>query len=455
MEQWLTTALRIALLLGLVYWFLERRPWRRPVWRATLDLARRLRFTHLEARAVRALRTHAVITGDVGTALDLAREAIRLDLDPLNPDLPADILSLARVLGRFGQLDAAATWLVTVDGYTTDGHQLKPTILLTRTYNLVAVNRYEEAAATLERLLTLKVPRDQWQQRRKLRTAEVQWDIAMAQGYVAHAANRFDEALAHYRSAEQWARGLAREKRLATLNNLAATATKLGHLTASEQYVEEANRLAGDESWPGRVSLLRTVAELRLAQGRIADARAAMNEALPLSAGDPLTIRLAAEVAIAAGSDSDALTYLLQVGPWLRDQRSRNEVADLLDRVAAMRQTANVARPVEELRQQAEALRSGGLPLPPLTAATEDGLLKQIETILSGRKFGPLDAAGSQLFAIWLALFICLVASILIPWTPPLSILLAQSCLLVIYAVGWHPFLRWLQRPIFSSPSLT
>jgi tetratricopeptide (TPR) repeat protein len=444
MAQWLSIGLRLALVLALLYGVLLRRPWRKGVWEVALRLGRRLRLAGLRRASLGALATHEMIARNFKTAIDLSREVIRLDLASLDPALPDDLLRVAQVFSRFGQPESAVLWLAQVDGCTIDAHRRKPTVLLMLTYNLVALNRYAEAEVAFQRISMLKVPWDHWLQRMKLRSAKTRWDVAMAGGYVAFAAERWDEALARYRAAQTFAAKLPVDKQLATLANLAATETEAGNLEIAERHVTVAKDLAGEESWPGRVNFLWTIAKLRLAQGRRAEARAAVNEVLSLGVRDFHTLHLAAAVAVAEGSGNEALTYLDQLGASLRNRRYRREVAATLDQIAELDQLTNRGTAVDELRRRAATLRSESPPPPP---GPEDPLHEQIRSNLLGRKFGPVEGRDALILGVWLAFFLFLAASVLFPWTLPRSFVFAQGLLLLLFAVASRPFGRWLMRP--------
>jgi tetratricopeptide (TPR) repeat protein len=391
-----------------------------------------------------------MIAGDLETAVDLSRETIRLDLHPLNPRLPADVLLLARVLSRFSQFDSAVLWLAEVDACTTDAHRLKPAVLEMLTYGLVYLNRYEEAESAFQRATTLKVPWDQWLQRRKLQSMGTRWGLAMAGGYVASAADRFDEALVRFRSARALAAKLSRDRQLLTLNNLAATATEVGDLDNADQYIDEANRLAGAESWPGRGYFLRTVGKLRLAQGRPSEARVVVKELLSSGVRDHRTLLLAAEVALVEGSVHQASTYLDQITDHMPDLRSRQELAALFERIAEL-EMANQPMDADERRRRATALRDIS---PPHPQPPEDPLREQIRSTLLGRKFGPVRGDDALILGLWLGAFLCLAVSILVPWNLPVPLVLAQGFLLILFAVAWRRFGYWVMRPK-SGPELT
>lgn len=445
MAHWISLVLRLIVVAGLLYSVLFAIRWPPDVWTGALTLAHR--FPWLYRLWLRRLAREAFRAQNFKIARDLARDAVRLHLHPISHVSAYDLLFLAQALYRSAHYHAAAAWLSVLDASTTDDYRMKPSILLLSAYANSALERHSAAESAVRRAETVPFGWDQWYDRRKLRSVASRWDLAMAKGYVAYAARRFDDALACFRTAMDLAGELRQHKQLATLNNLAAAATDAGDLSAAEKYVGQAARLGGRGAWSGQQQFLRTAAQLRIAQGRHADARALIDAMVASGRPTPAVRVLAAEVALADGSTKEALQQLSDLTPQQLDPFSRDHAATLLEQLGRIEAQNESPETVNELFNRAAALR---LPPPAPTIAPEDQLLKESRRVLAGRKFAPLDPARAVILAGWLYFTFGLFGSVLFPWDPPLPLVIAQAGLLIFWKRAARPVNRILlgARPV-------
>jgi predicted Zn-dependent protease len=244
---------------------------------------------------------------------------------------------------------------------------------------------------------------------------------------------------------------LPKEKQLQTLTNLATTAIRLNSLEEADRYIDEVKRLAHPHAWAGRLYLLRTVAELRLRQNRHDEALTAIQEALSVGVRDFNTLLIAAEASFAVGSVDAASRFMTDLRRYLTNRRSRKEFAAMLIRVAELDENAGRVAAAQEHRQQASAYEAEPSEQADASeqaaSSSEDRLLDQVHSVLAGRKFAALDGPDALILGMWLALFLGLAISVLLPMTLPLIIVFMQACLLLVFAFAWQPVSRWVLRP--------
>src|ERR1700716_162220 len=372
--SWTATLLRAALILGILYWLLDLTRWPVRIREAQLALWRRLGSRSGARQALRRLATHAVAGGDSAAVVEMRREIIESGLQARTPLLPFDVFHLASLLVRCGRFDEAAEWFAELDRCTFDDYRLKPAILVGMAYDLSYLGRYEEAEAALQRASTLAVSWDQWQQRRRLRSRTFRWDLAMAHGQVAWLAERYEDARRWYQSALSLSTSLARPKRLASLHNLASTALQLGEQEEAERCVDEVNRLAGSEPWPGRDRFRLLTGDLRLAQGRVQEALELVSGVVALRGAKSGALLSMTEIAYRERRFDEANAYLVQIRTDPVDARTRRRLAEALERMADFDDAAGRPAEAEERRRRALALQK-----PPTPASLpEDRLLGQV-----------------------------------------------------------------------------
>ena len=445
---WTATVVRVVLLLGILYWILDLIQWSPRIRRAQLALWRRLGNSTGMRQALRRLAADAVVRGDPAAAVEFRRDTVASVLQARSPDLPGDVLHLAGLLFRYGRFAEAAEWFAEVDRCTAEEHRLKPTILVQMAYDLTNLGRYEEAESALERATTLAVGRDQWLQRRLLRSATTRWDFAMARGYVATLSGRFQDGRHWYESALSSSAKLAPAKRLASLNNLASTALELGDLENAEGRVEEINQLAGSEFWPGRDHFLHLTGNLRLAQGRLKEAREVFNGVLVLRGGDPGALCSLAEIAYREGRLEEASAYVGQIRTNPPDAPSRRRLAETLERLATVDEAASRIAEAEERRRRVLALNQKP-PRPPLP---DDSLLRLVQSAFAGECFGPPRTIQSIALGLYLSAFLWLGLSVVLPLDLPFPIPVMQAVALILLTLGWSPFKHWLFAPTLCAP---
>ena len=286
-------------------------------YRILLPLSKRSGFRTGMTVALGHAATGAAKRGDGTESIRLRRQVVEICLTGPASNLPGASLKLAETLFQFNQRAPAAEWLGELDRVTADDHMLKPSILLIAAYALSHLGRYQEARSALERASSLSVRWDRWLQRRRLGSPRYRWDLAMAQGYVASLSGAFPEAMRFYETAYGLSVTLSRDDRLASLNNLAATSLELGHADRAAACVDDINRLAGTQSWRGRNQFLVLIGRLRLAEGRIPEARIDLERALNATKSNLLTLVHLADVAYRQGAFDDAVAFAdrIQIDP--------------------------------------------------------------------------------------------------------------------------------------------
>ena len=246
---------------------------------------------------------HALSRGDRVTAVRLSREAVQAKLGRLPPAFPFHLLDLARMLVASSRVDEGIKWLRLADESTGPDHRSKPAILLTLGISLASIGRYEEAESALARASELYIEsahpdfRGGAIQRWYMSTPKYRRRVANARAYVAMVSERFEDARTWYEAVRAMPGTPSRNDRLANLNNLAAASVQLGDLDRAERYVDEVHELAGEDSWSGQDYFLGTRGDLRLAQGRLKEARVDLTKVLTLRGPDPRTLLCLAETA--------------------------------------------------------------------------------------------------------------------------------------------------------------
>jgi tetratricopeptide (TPR) repeat protein len=441
---WAAIALRTVLILGVLFWLLDLIQWPPRIKRAQLALWRRLGNRTRTRDALRRLAAQAVLRGDPATAVALRREIIDSGLRSRTPYLPQDLLGLARVLVRYGRFAEAAEWFAELDRLTADNHRLKPTTLVSMAYDMSSLGRFEEAESALQRASSLEVGWDQWLQRRQLRSRTVRWDLAMGHGYVATASGRFPDAQRWYESALALSVTLTQAKRLASLHNLASTSLELGDLENAERRVAEVNQLAGSEPWPGRDHFVHLTGDLRLAQGRLKEARDALEGVLVLRGADAGTLCSLAAIAYREGHLDEANAHLAQIRTDPLDVPARRRLAETLERLANVDEAAGRSAEAEERRRRALALRQK----PPQPAPLpDDSLLRLLRSTFARERFGAPGTIQALWLGLYLAGFVWLGFSIVLPLDLPFSITAMQAGALILLILGWPAFSRWVVAP--------
>src|SRR5437773_9288782 len=161
-----------------------------------------------------------------------------------------------------------------------------------------------------------------------MRTPKYKRRTANARGYVAMRSERFEDARTWYEAVRAMPGTPRRNDRLANLNNLAAASVQLGDLNGAERYVDEVQELAGENSWSGQEYFLGTRGDLRLAQGRLKEARVDLTKVLTLRGPDPRTLLCLAETAHKEGSFEDASAYLNRMETPRREADCRRTLAN-------------------------------------------------------------------------------------------------------------------------------
>lgn len=447
---WTAVVLRAALILGILYWFLDLIRWPPRIRRAQFAIWRRLGNRTRMRQALRRLAADAEMRGDPGGAVELRRDIVDSGLQVRTPDLPNDVLRLSSVLVRYGRFAEAAEWFAELDRLTADNHRLKPKTLVSMAYNLSYQGRYEEAESALQRASALEVGWDQWLQRWRLRSRIMRWDLAMAHGFVATLSGRVEDAQRWYESALALSATLTRAKRLASLHNLASTSLELGDLENAERRVAEVNQLAGSESWPGRDHFMHLTGNLRLAQGRLKEARDALNGVLVLRGADGGTLSSLAQIAYREGRLDEAIAYVAQIRTDPFDAPSRRRLADTLDRLADVDEYAGRQADAEERRRRVLGLSQKP---PPPTPLPDDSLLRLVRSTLAGERFGAPGTDQAFTLGLYLGGFFCLALSIVLPLDLPFPVTLIQTAALILLIFGWPAFSRWVMAPTPSAAS--
>jgi tetratricopeptide (TPR) repeat protein len=262
-------------------------------------------------------------------------------------------------------------------------------------------------------------------------------------GFVAMQSERFQDARTWYEAVERLSGTPSRNERLANLNNLAAASTELGQLDDADRYVDQTQALAGEDAWHGKDYFLGTRGALRLAQSRLAEARADFTQVLTLRGDDPRTLLCLAQLAQKEGKLEDAIGYVdrIQVAP--KEALWRRRLAEMLEGLAASKQGAG-AEAAERLRAQAIALRTE---VPRRDRVSDDPLLAAVQSRLDGRRFIRPSSAGHLALGLYLAACLWLGIFILLPLDMSPPTLLVEGVLLVLLTLAYLPLRRWLFGP--------
>jgi tetratricopeptide (TPR) repeat protein len=236
----------------------------------------------------------------------------------------------------------------------------------------------------------------------------------------------------------------SRNDRLANLNNLAAASVQLGDLEGAEQYVDQVHELAGEDSWSGQDYFLGTRGDLRLAQGRLKEARADLTKVLTLRGPDPRTLLCLAETAYMEGSVEDAIAYLNRIETPPTEAQWRRTLADTLENLAELDERAGHHEAAQKRRAEANTLRAEVQQPNP---ASDDPLLASVRSALAGRRFRGLSTPRSVALALYLLAWLWLGILILGGFDVPPSTVLAEAALLVLFVAASLPLLRWLLGP--------
>jgi tetratricopeptide (TPR) repeat protein len=409
-------------------------------------------FAH--ARRVR----RALIRGDRVTAVQLSRRAVQIKLGRLPPGFPFLLLSLGRILVAGGRLGEGVAWLRLADESTGADHRAKPAILIDLGLTLASMGRYEEAESVLARAseLYLESAHPDFHggamQRWYMRKPKYERRTANARGYVAMRSERFDDARTWYEAVRAMPGTPSRNDRLANLNNLAAASVQLGDLEAAERYVDQVHELAGEDSWSGQDYFLGTRGDLRLAQGRLKEARADLTKVLTLRGPDPRTLLCLAETSYKEGSAEDAIAYLNRIESPPPEPEWRRRLADMLERLAELDEGAGHAEAAQNRRIQANALRAE-VPRPPETS--DDPLLASARSALAGRRFRGLSTPRSVALSLYLLACLGLGILILGGFDVPPPVVLVEAALLGLLLASSIPLIGWLLGPERASSERT
>ena len=382
--------------------------------------------------------------GDGTESIRLRRQVVELHMTGPASNLLGASLKLAKTLFQFNQHAAAAEWLGELDRATAGDHMLKPSILLIAAYALSRLGRYQEARSALERASSLSVRWDRWLQRRRLGSPRYHWDLAMAQGYVASLSGAFPEAMRFYERAYGLSLTLSRDDRLASLNNLAATSLELGHADRAAGCVDEINQLAGTQSWRGRDQFLVLIGRLRLAEGRLPEARIDLERGLNPTSPNLLTLVHLADVAYRQGAFDDAVAFAdrIQIDP--RDPPTRHRLGEIFRKLAEVDEASGRLSAAEQHRQRADALSR---PPPPASPPAEDPLFRRVQWALAGKWFVATGSTEAAALGLYLTGWLWLGVWILLPLRLPLPAVLAQVGLLAVFLVASRPLIAWAARP--------
>lgn len=363
MISWLSILLRLVLIGFIVFQLLLVVRLPTLVYQRSLPAWRRLGYSAGIAVALRRLAGNAVGRGDLATALQLSREVVHARLGRLPPDLPTQLLILGQTLSRSGRTEAAIQWFRVADDCTGADFRSKPAILIALGLSLASAGRYEEAESALARASELYVESAHPEfhggelQRWDMRTPKYRRRVANAHGYVAMLSGRFEDARTWYEAAQALPGAQSRNDRMASLNNLAAAGVELGELDRAERYVNQARTLAGADAWPGQDYFVGTRGALRLAQGRLAEARADFIRVLTLRGDDPRTLLYLAQLAQKEGTLEEAIGYIERIRVPPREALWRRRLAETLEGLAESDQLAGRPEAAEKRRAEATQLR--------------------------------------------------------------------------------------------------
>jgi tetratricopeptide (TPR) repeat protein len=369
--------------------------------------------------------------GDPLTAVRLSREDVQAKIRRLGPQFPFRLLSLAQIVFASGRVEEAIDWFRVADESTGADFRPKPAILMGLARSLATAGRYPEAESTLARAKELGAP--------KFRRP-----VATMRGFVAMQSERFQDARAWYEAAQRTRGTPSRNERLAVLNNLAAANTELGQLDDADRYVDQTQKLAGADAWQGKDYFLGTRGALRLAQGRLAEARADFAQVLTLRGDDPRTLLCLAQLAQKEGKLEDAIGYLdrIQVDP--KEALWRRRLAEMLEGLAESAHGVGRTEAAEELRAHANTLRTE---VPRRDRVSDDPLLTAVQSALDGRRFTRPSSFGHLALGLYLSACLWLGIFILLPLDPSPTALLVEAVLIVLLTLAYLPLRRWLFGP--------
>jgi tetratricopeptide (TPR) repeat protein len=422
----------LGLLLSLVIVYL---PLPAATYRPLLVIWKVLRYRPGIIIALRRRAADAFSHDQFATAIQFSREALRRGLLRPLSDVPFDVFTCAIFLQRSDQLAAAAEWFLLADDTTRDDFRLKPSILIGLGSCLTQLGRYDEAESALERATTLYTD---------VRTLKYWHQVTYARGYLAMSLERFEDALRWYESLESLPTGTRRYQRLArlaNLNNLAAASFGLGDLANAERYVNEAQRLGGSEAWRGKDYFLNTRGALRLAQGRIAEARADFNEVLRVRGADTHTLWFLAQASYKEGSFEDASAYIDKITKPPREHLWRRRLAETLESLAQYDVFAGRPEMAERRRAEADNLRTT---VKDPNMPSTDPLLVTVRSALGGRRFIGIPDFEVLAVRTYLAAFLLLVGAILFLPSGSVSVVLLEVALLTFFVTTRWPWGRWL-----------
>ena len=386
----------------------------------------------------------------VVTAMRLSREAVQAKLGRLPPAFPFHLLDLARMLVASRRVDEGIKWLRLADESTGPDHRSKPAILLTLGLSLASIGRYEEAESALARASELYIEsahpdfRGGAIQRWYISTPKYRRRVANARAYVAMVSERFEDARTWYEAVRAMPGTPSRNDRLANLNNLAAASLQLGDLDRAERYVDEVHELAGEDSWPGQEYFLGTRGDLRLAQGRLKEARVDLTKVLTLRGPDPRTLLCLAETAYKEGSFEDAIGYLNRMETPPREVQWRRRLANTLQKLAELDDLGGHPEAAQKRRAEADKLRAE---VPQPVGANHDPLLAAVRSALAGRRFRGLSTPDGVVLALYLLACFWLGILILGGFDVAPTAVLAEAAVLVVLLVAYVPLRRWLFGP--------
>ncbi len=377
----------------------------------------------------------AISHNQIEAAILFHREALQHGLAGRLFYVPFDVYNIAAMLWRAKQPEAAAEWFVLADDCTRDDSRLKPLILIGLGSCLTLLDRYEPAESALERAAALC---------RDLRTAKYLRQVISARGYLAMQSERFDDALRWYEREARLPGPMERHDKLRNLNNLAAACVELGDLPKAELYIDEAQRLGGSDALPGDFYLLDTRGGLRLAQGRLSEARADFTLALTLFGPEPHTLWFLAQTAYKDGSFEEAIDYINQMPTPPPGALWRRRLADTLEGLAEFDAFAGRLEVADRRRSAADKLRTR---VPDLDAATDEPLLAAARTTLSGRRFTGVSSFEILTLRAYLAGFLLFGGAILFLPDGSAGVVALEAALLTVFvAVRW-PLNRLLLWP--------
>ena len=219
---------------------------------------------------------------------------------------------------------------------------------------------------------------------------------------------------------------------------------QLSDFDRAERYVDEVNELAGEDSWSGQDYFLGTRGDLRLAQGRLKEARVDLTKVLTLRGPDPRTLLCLAETAYKEGSFEDAIGYLNRMETPPREVQWRRRLANTLQNLAELDDRAGHPEAAQKRRAEADKLRAE---VPQPVGANDEPLLAAVRSALAGRRFRGLSTPGGVVLALYLLACFWLGILILGGFDVAPTAVLAEAAVLVVLLVAYVPLRRWLFGP--------